>query len=601
MSHTPPAPPSSRAAGRAGPLVVGGLSAVAVALTAATAWRGLDFWDESYWLLLVDRPDASRAAGEVFLGQFLLHPLFVGLGRDVGLFRLLGILLLVLTAGAATRAVVAGARGAGAVVPAVWARTAPLVVAASTMTAFVGAGRSPSYRVVVVVALLLAVWALARFWAGGAPGWGALLGAAGVLAFTGRPTSAVALAVLVVLALPWLGTRPAVARTVGWAVVGALLAAAGVLALAGMTPATAVGYLGRAAAAEGAGGYHSSWTAMLGVVPVPVRVLLVLGPLALLPVLLAVHDARRNAESRWSTRAQLLVGLGAPAVVAALGVWLLSAQGYGAQVRQLLLLWLLMPLGALVVRTRGVRGPRGAGAMVLTLLACPYVATVGTNTNFTPTMTQAAVFWALALVLVVPLVARTRPRAGRLVLPVALLVVTTTLVTQVVWLADDLEGRGVRDGSVATPVLGGYLGVEPDTAAVLTGLGSVSRRYSLAGRPAVDLTGYGAGYQLALGTRPLGRASFFGAFAGAERGAAVALSHATCRDRAEAVVLYAPDNPLDVSGAIDSWGVDLATDYEAVLRFHPTHGEPRVQRQTVEVLLPGPRVGAALGCPGGAG
>ncbi len=235
--------------------------------------------------------------------------------------------------------------------------------------------------------------------------------------------------------------------------------------------------------------------------------------------------------------------------------------------------------------------------MVLTLLACPYVATVGTNTNFTPTMTQAAVFWALALVTSVPLVARTRPRAARLVLPVGLLVVSTTLVAEVVWFADVLEGRGVREGSVVTPVLGGHLAVEPDTATVLTGLEAVSARYSLTDRPAVDLTGYGAGYQLALGTRPLGRASFFGAFAGVERGAARALAHETCRDRADAVVLYAPDNPLDVSGALDSWGVDLATDYEVVLQFHPTHGEARVQRQTVEVLLPGPRVAAALGCP----
>lgn len=568
-------------------------------LQAASFGRGLDFWDESYVLLLVDRPDASRAAGELFLFQFVLRPVFVALGQDVALFRLAGLALLAAAAIAATQGVAKWLRCEGIPVRSGWERAAYLVTAACATTAYVGAGRVPGYRIVVLCGLLLAMVGLARIRVGAVGTGAAVVGSAGVLVFTGKPTSAVALALVTLVVLVWLVPRRVLFRTAVSGLLGVVCAVIVVLVLAGMTPSGAVEYLWNGVQTDAATDAHGSLAFMLGWNPVPMRVLIVFGPLILLPLLFAGHDAARHADSRWPVGAQVLAGVGVPAGAAVLGVWLLSAQEFGGQIRMLTLLWAVLAVGAVVLAVRLPKAPGvGRGLLVLVGLLClmPYVATVGTNTNFTPTMAQASIFWVLALMAATAMVAHRRPRAERLVVPIGLFLVTTTALTQVVWMADALEGRGVREASVTVPVLGGRLVLEPDTAAVIAGLGRLSEERGLAGRPAIDLTGYGAGYQLALRTTPLGRASFFGTFSGAARGAEVALAAETCRDRATALVLYADDNPLDVSSAIATWGVDLETDYEEVARFQPTHGTEPIRRQTVHVLLPTPGVAAALGC-----
>lgn len=577
--------------------LLGSASLGVLAVAVLTCRRGLDFWDESYGLLLVEWPDASRAGGEIFLAQFVLRPLFVGVGRDVVLYRVAGLCVLAVVAWVATRSVLALLRHEGHPMPRPWG-AAPVVVAACSTTAFVGAGRIPGYRVVVLVALLLVVAAVCRLLVREDPRWGLALGAAGVLAFTGKPTSAVALAVVVaVVVLPVAGSVRQVLGTVGWGVVGVVAAATVVLLLARMTPADAVGYLTRGAQVDAASGAHGSWPTMLGAGPVPLRVLALLGPVLVAPVLVAVLDVVRHRRTRWPAGAQILSAVPAAVGVGWLGVTLLAHQGYGDQVRQLVLLWGLVPLLVLVLLRGRLGAHRRARSVVLLLLVGPWVATVGTNTGFAATMTQAGVLWALAVVACVPLATVVTARVERLALPAAMLLVTTAAVAQLVWAADALESRDQREGAVPTRVLGGRVGVEPETARLLGALREVSAREGFAGRPAIDLTGYGPGYQLALGTRPLGRASFFGAFDGAERGAALALSRETCADRASALVLRSADNPLDVSAAVGSWGLDLDSDYVEVARFHPTHGEADLRAQTVRVLRPMPRVAAVLGCP----
>ncbi|MBM6405954.1 hypothetical protein JQN72_17060 [Phycicoccus sp. CSK15P-2] len=567
---------------------------------AAGAARGLDFWDESYTLLLVDRPDASYAAGEVFLFQFLLHPVFVALGRDVALLRLVGFLMLVLAAVAATRAV--GAFLASEEVPVTpwWSRMAPAVVAATTPMAFIGAGRVPTYRVVVVIALLVVVWGVCRMWASARPEWGLLVGAALVVTFTGKPPSALAAGVVVALAVAGRGEPRFVGRAALYGLLGAIVAVSAVLVASGLSPLGVVAYLQGGLEMVSASGTHSSWWTMLGFAPVSARVLLVFGPLLVLPLLLALHDsARRGDDPRRAALLQVGMGILAPAVAAVLAVVLLSAQGYGSQVQQWTFLWGIAAALLLVVSVHRASGPRRLRAVgvVLLLLSLPYAATVGTNTNFAQTMTQAAAFWALAVMAAGLLLAREWPPGRGLLLPLSLWLAATTVAVQVAWFADREEGISLREDTVQSRVLGGSLWLEPDSAELVSELSTMTRNASLTDRPAIDLTGYGAGYELLLGARPLGRASFFGTFDGAYRGARLGLERESCRDRAEAVVLVASHNPLDVSAAVQAWGLNLDTDYTEIGRFRPTHGGAVVRSQTVRVLLPTEHVGQVLGCP----
>jgi hypothetical protein len=469
---------------------------------------------------------------------------------------------------------------------------------ATCSVAYLGAGRAPGYRIIVVLALMFFVTGLARWWAGGRPVWAALVGASGVLAFTGKPTSAAALGLLLIVALLVARVRPRLPE-VGWAAAGALAAACLVLVAAGMTPSELVGYIASGLDTEKSSGSHSSLATMLGFSSIPLGALLVLGPIIYLPLVPAVHDAARNSAPRWPWTAQLVAGLAAPLVACLLGVWLLSQKGFAVQIGELVIPW---PVGAalllaLVFRRTPKGGVRRAPALVVVLLALPYVAAVGTNTNFTISMIQAAVFWALAVVAALSMAADRWSRTGRLLLPAALLLVTTTLVTQVVWTADSLEGHEVHSAARVTKLLGGHLMVSPETADLLDQLTALSDTYGLADRPSVDLTGYGAGYQLVLGTRPLGRASFFGTFDGAERGAAAALARESCDDLRSAVVLYADHNPLSVASAASTVGLDLGSGYRTIFTFHPTHGTAPIREQTIRVLLPDPAPANAGSCP----
>jgi len=90
---------------------VAGLPSVAsAAVIVGMLWmsnRGLEMIDEGYLLRLTADPEATRTAGEVYLFGFLLHPLYEAVGRDIALFRAVGILVLSVGAAALGREAVA--------------------------------------------------------------------------------------------------------------------------------------------------------------------------------------------------------------------------------------------------------------------------------------------------------------------------------------------------------------------------------------------------------------------------------------------------------------------------------------------------------------
>jgi hypothetical protein len=238
-------------------------------------------------------------------------------------------------------------------------------------------------------------------------------------------------------------------------------------------------------------------------------------------------------------------------------------------------------------------------------LAClPYVEAVGSNSPFTGAMSQAALFWMLATL--VGLRVATAPRGSgsvdsgddefpRNAVVVLLIAFAVTGVSMATILTNGGPGSSLLTASEPVQVAGGTLRLPPAEAAIARELNAVARSAGLKpSTPVVDLTGISPGYAFQLGGRPLGRESFMGVFPGAPDAAAYALAQHTCQDRAEAWVLWAADNPSDVSAKVDLDGRQVPDDYQEVGRFAPVQGPAPWRLLTVQVLRPS---SSGNGCP----
>jgi hypothetical protein len=278
----------------------------------------------------------------------------------------------------------------------------------------------------------------------------------------------------------------------------------------------------------------------------------------------------------------------------------------GEQVQPLTLLTLLMTAAVLAERWQHQRGrPAGPSeraapwSLLGVLMVMPYVLAVGTNTLFAYAMAQAAVFWTLALAVALVIgAARLSPDAQQ-ERAVAGMGVVLAVLALVMGVSTAAAGLGPSSTSARVPVQvgDGHLWMSSNDATSLGAVADLRRRYSLDdSTPSIDLTGILPGYQLQLGTRPLGRPSYYGFFPGARQAALYGLSLASCQDRGRAWLLYAPDNPSDISPAHTRGVLNLGTDYEEVGAFHPSQGPPSWRKLTVQVLRPRDVVPSKIGC-----
>jgi hypothetical protein len=584
--------------------VVHGLPRVAVvaaacAVLGAGLWlcdRGLDRVDESYVLAGVADPDASRAAGEVTLSSFVLHPLFAFVDGDIARYRLIGVLLVTVlsavTMDRLTRCIDAltGIKAEG------WARHLPWVGAAATsLTAFTFGLRSLSYNSLTLVGLLVSAVGFSfvlkrQEIAGGvtaALGWWTV--------FLGKPTSAAALAIVGTLAL-FLVRRVTPRATV--AAVSALVVAVTVTLLAvRMTLPEVVTFLAGGMRQDQLLGGHVSVLQLVGLAPSPLTALLLLGLPLVIAGAVAVEIARRPGRSGLLS-GLTLVGLACMGVIVAI-VPSVTDRGLGLQILPFVLTLLVFGawlLGREAYRRRRDdaperRVPREPLVLTAFLALMPYVASVGTNSPFTEAMPHYAVFWLMATL--VGLRALGGPEVVRvIVIGLALGVTSVMLVTAL------LDGGSISSllaAHVRVPVAGGALVLPADEARVATYLNEMASREGLTSdTPVVDLTGISPGYSFQLGGRPLGRESFMGVFPGAPDAAAYALSRAPCADRARAWVLWASDNPWGVDGKVDL-GRRIPHDYDVVGQFSPVQGPAGWRQLVVNVLRP--RAGGSTSCP----
>lgn len=581
-------------AARAVPLA---LSSCVALVMAFVANRGLDPVDESYLLRMVDNPQATRPAGDVYLFAFVVHPLYELVGRDVAALRLAGFAVVAAVAAVLCRESLALLEAGGVVLRRSHVAVAMAVAAAASLFVFSFDVAVPAYRSVALVGLMLVALGVARALRGDAVMGGACVGSGGWVTFMGKPTSAAALVVvvLVVVAAARLASRRFALATV----VGTVVAAALTLAVAGLSPAAVVDYLARGADGSSRLGNHSGVAMMLGLTNLRLEGLAVLGPLFVLPLVLARAGGaqavgRRHAAFEVGYAAAMVAVTVAGCLLA--GRWL-GAMGLGWQVFSV---GLVVPVVVVIHLAHRVRDHRVTGcsvpgevAYVGLLLVLPWVSAVGSNVSFTVGMPLAAVFWVVALVVVTfPREGATADRAGfrRAMTLAAAVTLTMTVAEQ----TDGLPGGDLLARLRPAQVAGGTLLLLPDDATAAELIHDGARRGGLGpDTPVVDLTGVGAGYAFLAGGRPIGRAHLYADLPDSLAAARASLDSASCAERARTWVVTAPSMGTGITPALTRGRVSFADDYEVMARFTSRQARGTWEMQ---LLRPTASVPQRMGC-----
>lgn len=557
-----PAPPLATTASRrdAGLLAlpVALLLCLQVGLFVWSADRGIDFTDESYYLLNYLHWREFTAA-VTFFGAYFDLP-FRLLGQHVGAMRIFGMVLLMAAGGffawrvmafAASRGGVRRGRdgaalGRGAVHP------APGVVVGMLSACFyysyVATLRAPSYNLLVLICVLGTTGLMLTLAQGcgtraqrcaTAFSYGLLLGACAL----GKAPSAVTLVVCH-------GAFYAVYNRQRRSFELAAMVVAGVAVNLMLLQALRPGWFqvlrdGVMMTTALDGRYGSIPFATL-------RDAVLRGALRLLPVLALTTLVFGFVVRRWGgAHRVVLSGL---VVVLVSGIMLtIQLQGYGKSWWALLLFgtallgWAERVCRKPAAATAGVPGALGVTVL---LFALPVVYSIGTNGSLPAHTQMAAVFGVIAIML--PL---QRLWASDLIHPGALALALTvlclpTLVSQWRSLTEPNFTYRLRAGLLdqRLPLVLGAAGdvllvdalTRDNIAAISHAMGAAGY---VAGEPILDVTGDGPGLVYALGGRPVGVPWLLGGYAGSERVAMVVLSTVPIATLRQVWILSADDNP----------------------------------------------------------
>lgn len=549
---------------------------VMIALMLWASDRGIDFTDEGYYLVSMATPDLEAPSVSQF--GFVYHPLFELVGSDIARMRQLNVVLTFGLAWLLSDLVVRQVLGERAVPR--WQRLSLSAALASASMAFFGKVwvLTPSYNGLALQALIMVgIGVLLTASTERRDAWAmVLVGAGGWLAFLAKPTTALAVGVLIVL-FALLVRR--VQLILGSAVVAAALLIATAFAMDGsiLDFITRVRTGADLLAALGGGGHTPSEVLRIDPLDAGQRLIVVVLGLAVIFGLLATAALLTRTRSRLRLA---LVGLAALSA-SAVGV---LVQGHWGQLIDnpfRLLVLLSLPIAAVLIAVAmagtGQRRPTRAEvgvAAVLFLMPGAYV--VGTNNNYWIVSGSAALLWILGGTV---LLGAARELKG-VVTALALLGIATQVLTAVLLVnAADKPYRQVdpvRESTVATRVgpHGASLKLTADVAAYMDDARAASLEAGFApGTPLIDLTGASPTLVYALGGRTMGQAWILGGYEGSEKAAVLALGYVSCGDLARAWVLTDPGGARAIPGTVlDASGTHLPDDYEVAGEWETASG-----------------------------
>jgi hypothetical protein len=539
--------------------------------------RGLDLTDEGYYLTEIAHPGDSTATALLF--GWAWHPFYEATGGSVAGLRLVGFALVALFSAALTLAVLrlAPSRPGSSRLS---AACVCLVAMALAFLPLSSIPATPSYNTLAWLGMAAAALGCALAWSGRRPLLGGMLvGLAGAAA-AAKPTTALVLAVAVLLTTPWrrTGIRPVLAAIT-------VLAACFVALVS-----TAPGHLGGLADVVQRGVEATVGHADLVRRDPYLRSMQVLAGVVL--ATMAGAAAGRVAKHRPLPGATL----GAVSVgVAVASLWRWWHVGMTSTIDVLLPTAALTSFGVLGVLALATRvRSRGRSThldpvhvrltILLTLLPVAYG--FGTNNNLWSWMGQTAVFWFLAILLLMGATGAVAAAAGGLA-------AYTALVSAVITPLDPYRnGPLTQTRATQVSLAGATVRLPADDAQVATEMLAVGERLGVTRETRVlDLTGASPGTVWAWGARPLASGWLIGGYPESLEAARTSIEPARC-DLGRALVLWAPDQmraiPADV---LETWGVAVPGDYRAVATFRrisvPAAADrPTTTFQTVTVLEP---------------
>lgn len=552
--------------------------ATAVLVTLATlGWLlirshyGIDLTDESHYLIWMADPWLYSVSVTQF--GFIYHPLYLLLQGDISLLRQANILIIFGLAAILCLVFFRATLNNADEQYLSWRSLPILALAAITATCSLiyfcpyGWLATPSYNSLIFQALLVASIGLLLAQKSVSPisitGW-ILIGVGGWLAFMAKPTSAVALGLVISVCLPLTGKFNT--RLLSISLLTALIL---LIASAWVIDGSVIVFIERLRGGLetvrllDAGQIHMFRIDDL-LMPHKEQYLLIFAT-----VITFVALFFTASEKKIST----IMGLGFVLLFTTTSLAIISGyllfQTSSPFPSHSSLLILAVPLstwffGFTLIRRKV---PKIQWGMALYFAVLPHVLAFGTNNNYWQQGSLGSLFWVLAgLVILMPFVSSTGKT--RILLPT---VVSGQLITVFLLYAamehpyfgqpepfrqyDDTATTGIKESTLILPkeLADYYLDVKK--MAINAGFQSDT--------PVIDMTGDGSGVLYAINAKAIGSAWMIGGFTGSDNMAKSLLNRVPCTDITNTWLLVAPDSPLKLSPTIlNSIGLSFEKNFE---------------------------------------
>lgn len=553
------------------------------------AGYGIDFTDEGLYLNWVATPFAYHWSISQF--GFVYHPLHTLLGGDIANLRRANILIVFSLAwvlfavllreppSTATRNRLAQ-----------WGISAGLAVA--SLTVFSSWLLTPNYNTLTLQALLIVSIGIVLTQQSRASAnlvGAVLIGTGGWLSFMAKPSSALAVAVLVLMYL--VSARKLSRALLGTAVATAV---ACLYASAVLIDGSAAGFVRRIQTsldmAKHLDAGHSVGKIFrldsYALLPNETLAIAVLGSLVL--IAMAGNLSKRDRHKSWS--ALISAALLGTSLVIASGI-VHGSPGFGTYQGLVLFAFPLAAFGLMLVELF-FRPPVFQFShlwLVLFFLLMPYAYAFGTNGNYWWAQGFASVFWLVAATAFLMPWAR-QQQGWVFMLPMAVAAQAVAALLLLSGLNQPYrqpQALRLNDSSVQVPKGSGTLKLPAATAQYIQSAQDAALRNGFQpGTPMIDLSGQSPGLLYALQARSVGQAWMIGGYPGSQKLAQAALAQIGCEELANAWLLMEVSGPRSLpASVVESYGASADVHFEAVASWRTSAGAGGYAKDREQTLL----------------